>query len=253
MTDSATTAASPPIRNSRIVPLDARRHAGLGVASHGDHRWCAQRNAVPLTVEEFFRAALSYPIAWARGDDDHYAPMAILGLRNHENLFVDTAGRWRDGSYVPAFVRRFPFSLASVPDDAERRVICVDEAELSRDATPALLDAQGQMTASWESIRQLLAAIDAGWQQTQDLSRRIEALGLLAPFDAVAVPRQGVRAQLQGLYRIDEARLAALDAAELKTLLTQGELRAIYAHLLSLEQFGRLLELMQARDAVRAR
>ncbi|NGY04614.1 SapC family protein [Solimonas terrae] len=236
---------------SRAVPFDAKRHAGLGLSTAQGHRWCARRNAVPLSTSEFLRAALHYPIVYVRDADDRYVPMAVLGLRDSENLFVDDKGAWAPEHYVPAYVRRHPFSLADVngAEAASRRLICVDETRLSAEARPALIDGDGRTTAAWEPIRQLLEAFDQDWQQTLDLGRRLHELGLLVPFDALAVPRHGDRTQLQGLYRIEEARLATLAADALRTLLGTGELRAFYAHLLSLENFGRLLDRMQMLES----
>ena len=100
--------------------------------------------------------------------------------------------------------------------------------------------------------QQLLEAVEGSRQQTRVLTRRLEALGLLVPFDAVAMPRQGDRMRLQGLHRVDEERLLQVPGRDLRTMMRKGELRAVYAHLNSLENFGRLLDLAQRGDPVSA-
>ena len=94
-----------------------------------------------------------------------------------------------------------------------------------------------------EESAEVLEAIENARQQTRVLTRRLEALGLLTAFDAVAMPSKGKPLRLQGLFRVDEEKLQQISARDLRTLLRKGELRAVHAHLLSLENFSRLLDL----------
>jgi hypothetical protein len=48
--------------------------------------------------------------------------------------------------------------------------------------------------------------------------------------------------QLTGMHRVAEKNLENLNAAQLKNLMRKGVLARIYMHLLSLENFARLLE-----------
>ncbi len=47
--------------------------------------------------------------------------------------------------------------------------------------------------------------------------------------------------QLTGMHRVDETKIEHLNASQLKNLARKGILGRIYAHLLSLENFARLL------------
>jgi hypothetical protein len=233
-----------------VVPLDRHQHAGLGLRRDPGFGWAAGLNAVYLNAAEFFKAALDYPIAFVREPrSSEFLPMAILGLRAGQNLFVDAQGRWRAHTYVPAYFRRHPFCIAELPpqgDDAgPQRLVCVQEDALVREGGEPLFAADGAATPAWELAQQLLEAIEGARQQTRVLTRRLEALGLLVPFDAVAMPKQGEGSRLQGLFRVDEAKLAEVPPRDYKTMSRKAELRAIYAHLLSLENFGRLLDYAQ--------
>jgi hypothetical protein len=236
-----------------IQPLDRIRHAGMGMQAAG-YEWCAQLNAVYLSVSEFGRAALDYPIAFARmpGDDHEYQPIAVLGLRAGQNLFVGADGGWREGRYVPAYCRRYPFCIAEIPgEDAvsgAKRLICVDERGLQPAAPRPLFDATGAPTPAWAPIRQLIEQLEAARMQSRVLVRRLDALQLLRPFEALALPRRGAQTRLQGLHRVDEEKLRQLNGRDLRALMQKNELRAIYAHLLSLENFAHLLDLAVAGD-----
>lgn len=228
----------------RVVPLDRQRHAGLGLRRDASQLWARRLNAIPIGVAEFFQVALHYPIAFLKeARSGEFRPLAVMGLREGENLFVDAGGHWAAQLYVPAYVRRHPFCVAPVNHQgATGTLICVQEDQLSPDTAAPLFSPAGAPTEAWTTLQRLIEAVEGAHQQTRVLCRRLEALELLVPFDALAVPRSGTPLRLRGLHRVDEARLPRVPGRDLRRLLTKGELRAVYAHLLSLENFGRLLD-----------
>lgn len=248
MTITATLTAPPGY--ARVVPVDKRRHAGHGLRTPRRHAWSAQLHACSLTLPEIARAALDYPIAFSREDrSGEFVPVAVLGLYTGQNLYVDAQGQWRAGTYLPVYIRRHPFCVAEaapVKGVAQDKLVCVEDGALVPDAQP-LFDAQGAPTPAWKPVHELIETHEAARQQTRVFTRRLEALNLLMPFQAVAVPKAGERSRLTGLYRVDESKLAALGARDLRILLKKGELRALYAHSISLDNFGRLLDYAAAR------
>jgi len=241
----------PPPGYGALAPFDRHRHAGLGLREDRSQHWCASLNSVFLNAVELARASLDYPIAFVREErSGEFLPVAVLGLRAAENLFVDREGRWTPQAYIPAYVRRHPFCIAEIPaaDGTDpQRLICVQEDQLAPSASP-LLDGRGEATAIWTPLLQLIEAVEGARQQTRAFTHRLEAFGLFTPFDALALPRDGQQLRLQGMHRVDEERLNALGARGLKLLMRKGELRAIYAHLLSLEHFAKLLNLTTERN-----
>ena len=65
---------------------------------------------------------------------------------------------------------------------------------------------------------------------------------LLEPFTMQATPNEAEPLQLTGMFRVAEEKLAQLDGAVLKDLAAKGVLGRIYAHLISLDNFRRLLD-----------
>ncbi len=248
------TAVRAPSGYRTLVPLNREHHATLGLKPQSQ-RWCAELNAVHLNAAEFASAAASYPIAFAREEDSgEFLPMAVLGLRTAENLFVDAAGQWLPRCYLPAYVRRYPFCIAELPGSEGRepqRLVCFEDGQLVAGGDP-LFTASGEATAAWDNTQRLLEAIEASRQQTRVLCKRLESLGLFTPFEALALPRIGQRMRLQGLFRVDEEKLNAIPGKDLRVMLRKGELKATYAHLISLENFAVLMELAVARDALKS-
>lgn len=241
--------ASPP-GYGPIALLDRARHAGLGLRPDRDYAWTQPLNLAFLTSGELARAALDFPIAFIRDSGvGDLVPVAIFGLRARENLFVDGRGQWRPQSYVPAYVRRYPFCIAEAAGAAgaeTQRLICVQEDQLTPSTTP-LFNMQGEATPAWAPVRDLIEAAEAARQRTLLLVRELEALGLIVPFNTLTIPPSNTQIQLDGLFRIDEARFDSLSAEQLVALRGEAS-RAIHAHFLSLGNFGKLLELAVARQ-----
>src|SRR5690606_20389549 len=126
MTD--TTANASPLSGNVLFygkpePLSVEAHGGLGAdAVEQPYAFAAGTNIVPLTVTEFAPAALTYPVIFV---GEARQPVAVMGLRQGENLFIDEAGAFRPEAYIPAYVRRYPFVFAN--DEVQKRlVLCVD-------------------------------------------------------------------------------------------------------------------------------
>src|SRR3954462_3675911 len=83
---------------------DAHRHLRL-VSSRASFSYARATNCVPLACSEFSLAATEYPIVFTADNNGESVPVALLGIRENENLFVSADGAWQ-GAYIPAFVRR---------------------------------------------------------------------------------------------------------------------------------------------------
>ena len=83
---------------------------------------------------------------------------------------------------------------------------------------------------------------------TAALAAELEQLGLLEAFDARANPGREGGLHVTGMYRVDEERLNRLPAKTIKAMMSRGDLSRVYAHLISLENFAKLLDLSAAGD-----
>ena len=54
-------------------------------------------------------------------------PIAVMGLNAGENMFVRDDGLFEAATYIPAYIRRYPFVFAN-DDNAKQMVLCVDRA-----------------------------------------------------------------------------------------------------------------------------
>lgn len=228
----------------RVVALNDQIHAQLKVRPATSFAYAAGASSVPLLASEFFEAAREYPIVFVRGETGP-VPTALLGLREGENLYVDSDGKW-DARYVPAFVRRYPF----VPGKGAQGelLVCIDEASPCFDGTAGeALFAAGKPTPQLEHAIKFLTEFHQAAAFTEQLGRRLQELGLLRQADSLAQLNDGSQFRLNGLNVVDETKLRALDRDTVQELFGNNTLAAVYAHLMSLGNMGALVDRLSRR------
>lgn len=241
---------NPPFGYTEIVPLYKNNKVRLP-APDAVPEFCRKRNAIPISYTEFTVACRDYPLVFTSGDQGKtYAPVAVLGLADGENLFLAN-GAWVKGVYVPAYVRRYPFCMARVNlDKVEQadRLICVEKAFLD-DKGEAMFDAEGKPLPKWQPIEKLLQEYEADLERSREMSSILSDYALLEPFAMQAQTHAGAAMNLTGMYRVAEKKLEFLNASQHKNLIKKGIMGRIYAHLISIDNFARLLDRRAARTA----
>ena len=233
---------NPPFGYKEILPLYKNNKVRLP-APGALPEFCKQLNAIPISYTEFSVACRDYPLVFTSGDNGQtFAPVAVLGLGNGENLFL-ARGAWDPSVYLPAYVRRHPFCMARVNlDQVEQadRLICVEKAFLD-DQGETMFDADGNALPKWQPIEKLLREYEADLERSREMSAILSDYGLFEPFAMQAKINAGEAMNLTGMHRVDEKKLEFLNASQLKNLVKKGVMGRIYAHLISLDNFARLL------------
>ena len=238
---------SPPFGYKEVVPFLKTQKVRL--LPPGEVPEFVQRgNAVPISHTEFQPIARHYPIVFTTGDEGKtYAAVAVLGLVAGENLFYADS-RWSSGAYIPAYARRYPFCMARVnlnKVEQKDRLICVEKASLDEGQGEAMFDGAGQPSEKWKGVERLLSEYEADLERMREMCALLGDYGLLEPFSMQATLKKekgGGSMQLSGMHRVAEKNLENLNTAQLKNLMRKGFLARIYLHLLSLENFARLLD-----------
>lgn len=227
----------------KVVALNSEAHRNLKFAvNEANFSFARDTTAVLIAGVEFAEAAREYPIVFIRGQDEQMRPVALLGVRNGENLFVDEQGKW-DARYIPAFVRRYPFVMAEGGAPGQL-VVCIDEGcpALNIDHGELLIDAEGKLQPRMNEVMQFLQNFQQEFARTELIARQLNDLGLFvqqgARFDTVA----GETFQLNDFYLIDETKFGQIADDKLPQLFRSGALGMAYLHLASLGNMRKLLD-----------
>lgn len=228
-----------------LTTLDKGRHQGLGITRRARHAFAASLNSLYVVAAEFVQAARHYPVVFAEhSDTGTFMPLAVTGLDQNRNLFVDDDGNWLPGIYIPAYVRCWPFYGVQLTGEQAKNgniLICVDETGLEK-SDEAIFQTNGEPSEEFASIQTLISEMEGARPATEQLCRHLQELELLEPFEAHAYPKQGKELRLRGMFRVNETKLNELQTRDIKRLMKHGELSRIYAHLMSLDNFKFLMD-----------
>jgi hypothetical protein len=95
------------------------------------------------------------------------------------------------------------------------------------------------------AIEKLLREYESDIEHAREMYAILSDYALLEPFTLQASVEAGP-ITFGGMYRVDEKRLELLNAAQHKTLMRKGIMGRIYAHLMSLDNFARLITRKEA-------
>lgn len=255
MTDFGPVPQQPPLSGtlmfySQPEPLNKIVHASLGLKkSDRPYEFVADANIVPLMVTEFSPAALSYPIIFA---GNPRRPAVVLALSAGQNLFVTAEAGFKPDAYVPLYVRRYPFALANDHSN-QRMVLVLDRGSNLISEQPDLPFFEGgEPSKLIDDTIKFCNDFEAARQITDRFCDQLEEFDLFETRTATYTPRgpDGAVGEPQSLaefFAISEAKLRDLSVDKLADLRASGALQQIYAHLISMNGWDKLISLHMNR------
>ncbi len=228
-----------PLFYKKPIPLDAKKHGELALKKDFGFKFTSEINAVPVNMIEMPQICHFYPIAFS--PDANATPVAILGLRDNENLFLSDNGQWDENTYIPAYIRRYPFIFSEIPN-SDQLTLCVDETEdtIEHNGEQKFFENDGSPTALAKNALEFCKSYHAAAQQTLKFSQALNEAGLLIEREAQINIAGNRRINFSGFRIIDEKKLAEIDDATFLEWRKNGWLPFIYAHLFSGAQWQKL-------------
>lgn len=227
-----------PLFYNDLMPLNSRDHAKWHSRPVDAIKWVSGHHAVPLTVEEFALAQRDFPIVFSSGENP--VPLALMGLNEGVNTFVDEDGKPIGEFYLPAYIRRYPFLLARLTPEAQDLSLCFDPTcdavgEFS-EGNP-LFDADGQPADATKAALEFCDGFEQAGAKTQQFMEEIAKHDILMDGEIAITTQEKPDTPFvyRGFQMVNEEKLRALDGEILKTWNESGMLPILYAHLFSLE------------------
>ncbi|MBF0604583.1 MAG: SapC family protein [Nitrospirae bacterium] len=234
------------------VPLNKDIHRNLCIKTADNlYGFCRFTNSVLLAGIEFIHAAKEYNIVFTKVGE-LIMPVALLGLRNDENLYVNDENRW-DAHYIPAFIRRYPFILAETGQGNDQKTVCIDETFVGLNGQEGrrLFNDGGEPTDFLNNVIKFMQDYQEQYRRTETFINRIKDFDLFTEINAQAQLPNGEKLSMGGLLGIDEDKLLQLEKNKALELFRSGELSWVYAHLLSMTNMPKLGErLVKKRQSV---
>lgn len=221
--------------------LTKEAHAGLGISRpERPFSFCASVRAIPLTITEIAAAQKHYPIIYA--EEKKPLPMAVVGIIDDVNLFVDDAGNWEENVYIPGYVRRYPFALAG-DQNSDRMAIIVDREYEGVSTSPETPFFDGDNPS--EPTKQAMdycATYERDRNMTLQFSEQLAKYDLITNQVAQFTPEGGEAQPFAQYNGVEEKRLTELDDEKFMELRKSNILPVLYAQLMSMGNWRFLMD-----------
>lgn len=232
-----------PLFYNDLMPLNSRDHASWRTRGIDSADFLKGAHAIPLTVDEFVEAQRDLPIVFSAGDDP--LPLALMGLNEGINTFVDDAGKINDPVYLPAYVRRYPFMLAKLTPDAEELSLCFDptsEALGAFSEGEALFGDDAQPSPNTQRILEFCDNFEQAGQRTKAFIDELKTHDLLMDGEiAISLNDKPEQAfTYRGFQMVNQEKLRDVAAEQLEKWNKSGFLALLHAHLFSLDQMRKI-------------
>ncbi len=228
-----------PLFYNDLMPLNSRDHGKWRSKSLDSIVWLKDQHAIPLTVDEFVQASRDFPVIFSSGDQP--VPLALMGLNEGVNTFINDEGKADEEFYLPAYVRRYPFLLARLNPDAEELSLCFDPTcdaiGAYKDGEPLFTD-DGQPAPPTQAALNFCEQFEQAGTKTQAFIDELNKHDLLMDGE-IAITRNDEPDKpyvYRGFRMVNEEKLRQLDSGIVKEWNVNGILPLIYAHLFSLDR-----------------
>ena len=241
-----------PLFYNSLAPLSSQLHPNHGLKPRADLGFTRGTHAIPVTVDEFPLVQRNYPIVFGVGENP--APLALVGLQEGENLYLGADDQWEANTYIPAFVRRYPFMLARLTPDTQELSLCFD------DASGIVVENDGEKlfngtdtTDTTKAILQFCEQFEQAVMRTRGFMEELTKLDLLMDGE-VTIQRDGLAqpAVYRGFRMVDENKLQNLRGDQARKMVQSGMMGLVYAHLFSLSLISPLFERQFAATTAKA-
>lgn len=233
-----------------IQPL-SEKHAKWSVGVE-NHDFITHMNSSPLLATEIAFAATEFPVIFsATATEGEYLPLAVMGLKDGQNLLLNDKNTLTT-RYVPAFIRRYPFVLGG-SKDSEMMALCIDEDSkyFSQDGSKGtrLFQDDGSHSDFLKDVVEFLKDYQYRAEMTRAFTKKLHELDLLEPMSANISfkSKEDANINLSGFFVVKREKLKTISDADALDLFKKDGLELIYAHIQSLSNFNRLIDIMSTK------
>lgn len=220
-----------------IGAIDRERDATLKVAPVKSYRFASEEHVLPAFFDELPALAREYPVVFTT----HEVPVMVAVVGHRANRFIDDKGAWKEGAYVPAVLRTYPF--AGLQDEQGNLAFCIDrryDGIGARGGERVFEDNEGTFTPFGRNAAAFAASYVEAFRRTRQLTQKLRDLDLLVPATAT-VTKNGETFNFSGFQQIDSGKLPDLPPDVLKEMIGSRDLYASHLHLYSLNNFSRIV------------
>ncbi len=230
-----------------LVPFDSTAHASLTFPKTlTNFKFAAQTNLIPVFIGELADASRHYPLVFIpTGENQAPVLTAVVGVGDGVNRFVNADGQWREGCYIPAYVRRYPFIALRNDNNPDAQLSLGFDKSAEGLGAPdgdILVGEGGKPSERLEKIMQFEAEFQRNADVTREMAKLLQAAGVLEESNLqMQLPGSTESKTVSGFLMVNEKRLRELADDKVLGLFKSDCLALAYGHLFSLGNIGKLM------------
>jgi hypothetical protein len=231
-----------------VVPLSRERHQDWSVDMGQGYHFTNATNSIYVAGTEFPTAAREYPIVFAKDSLGTLVPVALLGLAQNQNLMLGENGTWL-GTYIPAYIRRYPFILADADGTGTSFAVCVDESFSGFNTVGEgirLMTENGEHGEVLANSVKFLEEFHKHSAVTTQFCTAVAEADLVESMQANFSMKSGSQFSLSGLFCVPRAKVKSMSAEQLKLFADRDYLDLLYLHIYSLSNMDKLISRYEA-------
>jgi hypothetical protein len=178
-----------------------------------------------------------------------------MGLNDGVNVFINDEGLPINPVYIPAYVRRYPYLLARLDQNAEELSLCYDPTSdmIGEDVDGDALFDGDKPSDTLNGILKFCEDFEIAAQRTSAFIKELQDLDLLIDGEVTIQPDGAPQPFVyRGFRMVDEEKFRDLNGDVLRRINQNGILPLVNAHLFSLPQirdvFGRQMQMGKVPD-----
>jgi len=253
MQENAVPAGVPmPLFYKSLVPFSVETHGALRFPENApNYRFASETNLIPLLVNEASFAQSQYPLVFIGQTAESPATLAaVVGAGDGKNRYVDGKGNWLKETYIPAWVRRYPFFTMQAGEEAEP-MLAIDPTTdwLEMKSGEALVDQEGKPTDRLQRVLTFNREYQQMAVKTRELVQALFASEVLEE-GVLSIPAAGGKKsgeglssrEIRGFLVVNEKKLRELSDDKVAELHRSGALGVAYAQLMSMQNLGKVFQ-----------
>lgn len=230
-----------------LVVLDKEKHKEIKINPLENLVFAKSNSFIPIVANEISLVGSSFPVVFTSGENTSLVSLVSLG---GDSLAINEDGKWLT-SYVPSFLRKYPFSMAATKENPEQKVILIDEDSslFSKSKGKKLFKKDGEQSDTLTHAVNFLTTHENQSIITSNIAKIISDSGILEDREISIGEGEEKKVLVNGFKVVDREKLNLLSDDVLADWVRRGIISMIDAHLKSLDNIQTLFNLAHKRQS----
>jgi len=232
----------------KLAVLDKEKHKDLKVKPIDNLKFAQGLSFIPVLASEVEKVGKKFPIVFTADDEPSLIALVSLG---EQNLAITEDGKWID-SYIPIFLRKYPFALAANNENSEQKLILIDEESefVSFKEGNPLFDENLEPTPTLSRAIEFLKVYDRDLIITKNVAKNLKESGILEDREISIGEGEEKKVLVKGFQVVNREKLYELSDDILAQWVRKGIIRFIESHLSSLDNIQNLFDLAMKKQNI---